>query len=316
MALAYIVDGGLNDPPGHGTELYEAFPAVRELYARAAEWTGVPVKRLLSWELDRVAEYRQVGVIRQTAVALGVCDVLAEQGVRPGVVAGMSRGSVIGAAIARAVDRRELIDLLNRLRDVPSPAGPAQGIAQLFVPPGVKPEEFAGEFPEGVYLAGDIGPVANGTAYLVLVSGYQDALRQLADQLQDKTAIRIPRDVASAFHSPLRNHVREFQKPYLAAMDIRDPEVPLCGGLEQGIYTTAEQVREMFGRNHTDAVSLPRLVNGLERNGTELAVLLGPGLVELYRSAMECPIVHIEKPSHVTKAVDAVRQLGMLPSAR
>lgn len=315
MALAFIVDGGLNDPPGHGTELYDAFPAVRAQYARAAEWTGVPVERLLSWELDRSAEYKRVGVIRQAAVALGVCDVLAERGIRPGVAAGMSRGSLIGAAIAGAVARRELVDLLSRLRDVPSPPGPPQGIAQLFVPPGVAPEEFAGGFPDGVYIAGDIGPVAGGAAYLVLVSGYRDALRRLAGQLQDKTAIRIPEDVVSAFHSPLREHVREFQEPYLAAMHVRDPEIPLCGGLEQGVYTTAEQVRDMFRRNHTDAICLSRLVDGLERNGTGLAVLIGPGLVDLYRGAMKCPVVHIEKPDHVTEAVDAARELGMLPSA-
>lgn len=315
MALAFIVDGGLNDPPGNGTELFEAFPAVGAAYTQAAEWTGVPVKRLLSWELARTAEYQQVGAIRQAALVLGVCDVLAERGVRPGVVAGMSRGSMVGAAVAGAVDRRDLFELLGQLREAPAAAGAAQGVAQLLVPPGIGLQEFTGGFPEGVYVAGEIGLVADGAAHLLLLSGYRESLQQLADQLRDKTAIRIPPDVTTAFHSPLRNHVREFQEPRIAAIAFRDPEVPLCGGLEPGMYATAGQVREMFRRNHTEPISLPRLLAALDRNRTKLGLLIGPGLVGIWRSAARYPVVHIEHSIDISEAVDAIHESGMLPTA-
>ncbi|MFL6112834.1 MAG: hypothetical protein ACJ786_15995 [Catenulispora sp.] len=311
MAVAFVIDGGLNDPPGTGTELHAALPEVRAAYEQAADWTGVPVRRMLSWELDRSAEYQQVGAIRQAALVFGVCDALAGLGVRPGVAAGMSRGAMVGAVLAGAVARRDLYGLLTRLREVPEPAGPAQGVAQLFVPPGVDPAEFVGGFPEDVYIAGDIGPVAGGAAYLVLLSGYQDALRKLAGQMADKTALRIPPDVTTAFHSPLRQHVRDFQEPYLAAMTFRDPGIPLCGGLDSGTYTSAEQVRGLFRRNHTEAINLPVLLGALRAADTEVVLLIGPGLVQIWRGVAGCPVVHVEGPGDLAEALDVVREVGV-----
>lgn len=310
MTLAFIIDGGLNDPPGTGTGLYEAFPEVRAAYEQAGEWTGVPSARLLSWELARSSEYREVGGFRQAALVFGLCDLLAARGVRPGLVAGMSCGALLGAAIAGAVERRELFGLLEVLRDAPPASGGAQGLAQLFVPAGMQPEQFVGGFPDGVYVAGDIGPVGGGVARLFLLSGYQDSLWQLAGKLRDKTALRIPPDVTTAFHSPLRAHVAEHQEPYLAEMSFRDPEVVFCGGLAPGEYGTAQQVRDLFRRNHTEPISLPVLVDALERNGTEVAVLLGPGLAQVWSGAVRFPVVQLNGPDDVGAVLDAVKGEG------
>src|SRR3954447_18317859 len=105
MALAFVVDGGLSDPPGTGVDLCEGHPVVRASYAQAAGWTGLPMQRLLTWEPDADAEYRQGGAIRRAALVFGVCDLLAEHGVRPDVTGGMSLGGLIAAAVAGAVGR-------------------------------------------------------------------------------------------------------------------------------------------------------------------------------------------------------------------
>jgi [acyl-carrier-protein] S-malonyltransferase len=306
MTLAFIIDGGLNDPPGTGSSLYEAFPEVRAAYERVGEWTGLPASRLLSWELTRSTEYQQVGGFRQAALVFGLCDLLAAYGVRPGLVAGMSRGALLGAALAGAVQRRAVVGLLDHLRSTPPAPGRAQGLAQLFVPSGVEPEQFVGGFPDGVYVAGEIGQVGGGVARLYLLSGYQDSLQKLAGQLTDKTALRIPPDVNTAFHSPLRRHIADHQEPYLAGMDFRDPEVVCCGGLAPGEYSTAQQVRDLFRRNHTEPISLPLLVAALERNGTDRAVLLGPGLAEIWRGSVKFPVVHLNSPDDLAQVLDAV----------
>jgi [acyl-carrier-protein] S-malonyltransferase len=310
VGLAYIVDGGLNDPPGTGTELYQSFEAVRRVYAQAAEWTGVPVQRLLQWRLDRPAEHRDAGAIRQAAVALGICDVLAERGVRPEMVAGMSLGAMVGATIAGAIARQDLFRLLGRLRAVPKPDGPPQGVAALFVPVGTGVEEFTGGFPEHVHLAADMGLVGGGQARMLLLSGYRHALESLHRRVP-ADSMRVPPDLTTAYHSPLSAHIVAFLEPVIADMPIADPVIGLCCGMEPAVLTTAEQVRTMIRANYTHSVSLRTLFDALDGHGTELAFLIGPAQADLFIQAAPHGIVHIDKPEHLPEALAALHDFGL-----
>jgi [acyl-carrier-protein] S-malonyltransferase len=314
MALAYIIDGGLHDRPGLGTDLYETYPAVQKVYRQVAGWTGVPVDRLLSWGPDPFAEYREVGALRRAAVVIGLGDVLADLGVRPAAVAGMSLGAMTGAALAGAVSRQELFELLSSLREVPLSFEPPQGMGKLLVPAGVDPAEFVGGFPPGAWIAVDVGLVDGGRRRLVQVSGHREALLRLADQVPEKDAFSLPEESVIAFHSPLREYVREAMEPQIATMTFKDPETPLCGGMEPGRYATADLVREMFRKNQTDALSLPRMFGCLDDLDVELSLLVGPGTADLYRNAAEHTVIHVECPEHLTAALAAVQELGLLPA--
>jgi [acyl-carrier-protein] S-malonyltransferase len=306
MALAYVIDGGLSDPPGTGTDLCDGYPAVRAAYARAAEWTDVPVRRLLSWEPDADAEYRQVGAIRRAALVFGVCDVLAERGIRPDVVGGMSLGGLIAAAVAGAVGRRELFEMFAHMRNVPTRSGPPQGIAQLRVPASIELEGF----PDGVYLAAEIGLSPDGATRVMLLSGYRDTLQKLADKIADPAVIHIAPNATRAFHSPLQSHVSEFLEPLVGSMEFRAPEVALCGGTEPGTYGTAAEVREMFRRNHTAPISLPLLVESLGKFGTDLTFLIGPAMVDRYLGAVKHTVVHVQSNDHIPAALMSVYESG------
>lgn len=311
MALAFIIDGGLNDAPGTGTELYEAWPAVRDAYAEAARCAGLHVERMLAWELDRSGEHRQVGALRQAALALGVCDVLAGHGIGPDVVAGLSLGGMVGAALAGAITRRELFELLAHLRGVPDPPGPPQGVASYFVPKGREPDEFAGGFPDGVYVAADMGLVGDRSVRMLLLSGYRAALHRLAEQLGDPTVLRIPPNITTAYHSPLQHYITDFLEPVVARTAFRKPHTPLCGGLSPFQYDTGEQVRSMFLRNHTETVSLPRLLDCLDRHDTELSFVIGPSMGDLFVAAAEHTVIRIENPEHLAEALDAFHESGL-----
>jgi [acyl-carrier-protein] S-malonyltransferase len=312
MTLAFIIDGGLNDPPGTGIDMYESFPSVREVYAQAARCCGMPVDRLLSWELDRCGEHRQVGAIRQTALALGLCDVLEGHGVRPDVVAGMSHGAITGAAVTGAVARQELFGLLAHLRGVPDPTGPPHGCASFFLPRERDPGEFVGGFPDGVYIAAEMGVAdQNPAVQMVLLSGYRAALDQLASQLPERCELHIPPDINTAYHSPLLRHVTDFAEPWVARMTFRDPQIPLCGALAPFEYETGEQVRSMILRNSTDPVILPRLFECLDRHEVKLSLVLGPSMGDLLVTAAKHTIVCVESPEHIPEALEAVYESGL-----
>ena len=90
MKLAVLYAGQGAQHPGMGKDLYEAYPAFRAAFDAAA----------LDFDLHSVCFEDPDGVLNQTeytqpcmvAFACGVTAVLAEHGVQPDVVAGLSLG--------------------------------------------------------------------------------------------------------------------------------------------------------------------------------------------------------------------------------
>ena len=104
MKLAVLYAGQGAQHPGMGKEFYEASPAFRAAFDSAA----------LDFDLHRVCFEDPDGVLNQTeytqpcmvAFACGVTAVLAQQGVKPAYVAGLSLGeySALEAAAASGID--------------------------------------------------------------------------------------------------------------------------------------------------------------------------------------------------------------------
>ncbi|AQA10009.1 hypothetical protein BV401_05360 [Streptomyces malaysiensis subsp. malaysiensis] len=316
MTLAYVLDGGMNDQPGAGAELYELFPSVQHTYQRIAEWTGIDVHRIFREERQPGQEHRQgVGAIRQAAAVLGIADVLAEEyGITPAAVCGLSFGALVGASLAGAVERQDLFTLLMRLREVPPPAadtGP-QAVAMLRIPYDTAPGDLLDDVPD-VYLSADLGRVGTGQERMVLLGGYRSALQRFGEGLP-AGALHVSEDHGAAFHSPLQRHISDFLEPTLDAMTFHDPRVPVHSCMERKALTTADEIRDLFHRNPTAPVSVPHMIGGLEDSGTELGLVLGPAAFGTFQNA-SFPVVHVESPDHVFEAMTAVYDFGIeLPS--
>ncbi|GAA0730871.1 hypothetical protein Drose_26820 [Dactylosporangium roseum] len=310
MTVAYIMDGGLFDGPGTGLDLHEQFASVRELYEQVEQWSGLEPGRLCRWELPRLHEYRQVGAIRQAAVALGVCDLLAERGLRPDVTTGVSLGGMVAACTTGAVERRELFALLGHLRHAPEPSGPAEGGAALFIPAGVEHQEYLGRLVDGVYVAVDCGSSGEGGQHTYLLSGYAEALQEVAGRLPEGALYVLP-EITVAFHSPLSNYLVDYLAPFINQMPFRAPQIPLGSCMGPGLLVSADDVREMFLHNQTRMVSLPHMFANLVGQDTDLAALVGPGNVERFPGGLPFPVIHVETAEQLEEGLATIFELGI-----
>jgi [acyl-carrier-protein] S-malonyltransferase len=312
VTLAYVLDGGMNDQPGAGTELYELFPSVQRTYAQIADWTGLDVQRIFHEQREPGQEHRQgVGAIRQAAAVLGIADVLAEEyGITPTAVCGLSFGALVAACLAGSVERQELFTFLVRLREIPAPSpdAPPQAVAMLRVPLDTDPGAFVADVPD-VHLSADLGRVGTGNERMVLLGGYRTALETFG-ATQPPGALHIAEEHGSAFHSPLQRHITEFLAPTLDAMTFKDPRVAVHSCMERKTLTTGEEIRDLFRRNPTDPVSVPHMIGGLEDAGTQLGLVLGPAAFGTFQNA-DFPVVHVESPDHVFEAMTAVYDFGI-----
>ena len=318
MTLAYILGGGISPASESGVELHDQYPVVRNCYRELADFTGLTVSQILTEPLPEDPGLRRsVGAVRQAAVAFGIADLLADLGVRPGAVGGLSLGGMVSSCLAGSIERRQLAEYLMHTGDAPqvAPGDPAEGIAITFVPADHDPSSYHEPAVADVYLASDFGPCTDGGARMLMLSGLRTALEKVAAEAPHGT-VAVLDQYHMALHTPLRQSARDFLEPWVAAMPLRDPSLPLSSCLEQRTLTTAEEVRDLFRRNPTDPVHLLHVCAEMKRQGVRLGLVLGQsipsGVVDF-----PFPVVHIEVPEHVGQAVSAIYDLGIeIPAAQ
>ncbi|MEZ0095637.1 acyltransferase domain-containing protein [Streptacidiphilus sp. EB129] len=308
MSTAFVLgQKNLTYDPAGLVALYESYPAVRDSYAQAADWSGHQVQDLLHKRADDkgLSLVTSVGL---TAAMLGIADVLAEQGVLPGTVGGLSLGALTAAAVAGALPRREVVRLLcdTDASDVPESPEHPEGCVAAVLPLGQSVEGFYGTRP-GVWFSGDFGMHVSGAFRMVLLSGHREALDRLAAEHPPEYFVFSEEPIA--VHSPLRHRARDITARLTAGIEFGDPAVPLCSSLEERTLFTGAEVRSMVARNVVEPVHTDRLAREMRRQGARLGLVLGPTLP---RDAFEFPfpVVHIEAPEDVAAAVAAVTEHG------
>ena len=188
-------------------------------------------------------------------------------------------------------------------------------MAALTVPAGAEVEEYLGDRAEGVHVGVDGGLTPGEGSHLIMLSGRVAALVELAGKLPAGTLKLLP-EPPVAMHSPLCRELQEFLDPFIKAISFRDPVVPLCSCYEPKLLTTADEVRGMFLRSWVDKVSYPHVYANLMDQGTDLAIMAGPGVADRFRGALECPLVQIEEPDDLSLALTTLYELGQLASPR
>ncbi|MFK4067221.1 ACP S-malonyltransferase [Streptomyces sp. NPDC029674] len=311
MPLGYLFGGGVGTEP-HGIELYEASPLVRQLYEEISGWTGLPAEQILRGELPEGREQRQsAGTIREAALAVAVHDLLAEAGLSPDVVGGLSLGAMTASSVAGALDRRSLFTMLARTADAPGPGPDAveEGMALAFVRAEDAQDPPPWDGRPDIHLAGDFGPVVDGSQRIVMLAGHRTAIEALAAESAPGAIVPLPGRTI-AVHSPLRKPFRDFIAPQLAEMPFTAPRIPLLSCLERGELKTADEVREMFERNPTDPISLVDIYEGMRSHDVRLGLVMGPAIPE-GMLAFPFPVVHVESIEHIQLAVSTAYDLGI-----
>lgn len=306
MSLSYVLGGGVSSDPEVATHLCERYPAMRKAYEEISGWTGRHVDDILG-----TSDNPALPTVQQAALQIGSHDILAELGVRPDVIGGLSLGGLVSASLAGALPRDELFGYLMAFEDVPGPPAdaPVQGLAFAMIPEGMPAELYYGPDREEVYLAGDFGISADGSVHVLMLSGMRAALEAVAAEVPQNTLILLPSETAA--HSPYRESAADHVKDRLDAMPFTKPELPLCSCLERGTLATADDVREEFRRNLTAPVSLVSVCAEMKQTyNTRLGMVLGSTLAEGFLN-FTFPVAHLTSEEHVVKATGKIFELGI-----
>ena len=276
MSIAFLYAGQGSQHPGMGADLYETYPQFRAVLDGAD----------LDFDVKEVSFQDSQGVLNETrytqpcmvAFAVGVTQILADEGIRPDYVAGLSLGEYSALQAAGVFNPQQAISLVAFRGKVMAEA--AKGVpCGMTAVLGLDREKLE----QACEQASSLGVVAianyNCPGQLV-IGGHQAAVDEAARLAKEMGARRcMPLKVSGPFHTPLLKPAGDALAEKFKGETFGEMQVPVlfnCLGREKGENDTIPALLE---RQVQSSVYMEDTIRRLAELGVDTIVEIGPGKV-------------------------------------
>jgi [acyl-carrier-protein] S-malonyltransferase len=275
-----------------GQDLVNADAEIATLFEQADAALGFSLSDVIFNGPDEALQQTPVQQPAILLTSIAYLVALKKRGLLPEAdyVAGHSLGEYSALVAAGAISLEDGLQLVRRRGELMQQFGAGAMAAVL----GMDPVAVAA-------VAADTGvDVANFNAPdQTTISGAHHAIEQameLARERGAKRAILLP--VSAAFHSTLMKGAEEGMRPYLMAVPMDPPDVPLVANVDAAILAETDDIRQELINQICGSVRWVDVVKTLSQQGVTRYVEIGPGKVLaglLGRSAPGATIETAEK---------------------
>jgi len=271
-----------------GQELAAADSEIAALYEQADRALGFSLTDIIFNGPDEALQQTPVQQPAILLTSIAYLVALKKRGLLPEAdyVAGHSLGEYSALVSAGALSLEDGLQLVRRRGELMQEYGAGAMAAILGMAPGAVAE-----------VARDAGAdVANFNALdQTTVSGTREAVEkamELAKERGAKRAILLP--VSAAFHSTLMQGAEEGMRPYLMAVPMVPPEVPLVANVDAAILDDTDSIRRELINQICGSVRWVDVVNTLSREGVTHYYEVGPGKVLAGLLARSAPAASVD----------------------
>lgn len=283
IKVPMIFPGQASQAVGMAVDLMSGSGPASEFLARVDGLLGLPLTTIMREgpaETLTETHHAQPAIL---AHSVAVTLELASLGIEPSVVAGHSLGEYSAAVAAGALTPDAGLALVRRRGQLMWGAGTAQPGTMAAVM-GLDALTVTTVCDQVAQATGEVVVLANhNSPSQVAISGTPAAVAAAGEALKAAGAKRvIALNVSGAFHSPLLAEAGRVFAAELAAVEIRDPRVPLVANVSARPATTAAVLSDGLGRQLTSPVLWQDTMEWLVRGQQELprvVLEVGPGQV-------------------------------------
>ena len=274
MKLAVLYAGQGAQHPGMGKEFYENSPAFRAAFDSAA----------LDFDLHRVCFEDPDGVLNQTeytqpcmvAFACGVTAVLAEHGVQPAYVAGLSLGEYSALEAAGVFTAKQAIELAAYRGKAMAAA--AKGIdCGMTAVLGLDRTALSACCEEASAL-GCVQICNYNCPGQLVIGGEKAAVEKAAAIAKEKGARRcLPLKVSGPFHTPLMAPAGDALADYFKTVTFAEPQIPVLFNCLGDMKDDSITIPELLVRQVQSSVFMEDSIRKMASMGVDTIVEIGPG---------------------------------------
>lgn len=261
---------------GMGRELYDQYELVRSTFDEASQVLGYDVRALIDQDEEKLNQTRYTQpAILTTSVA--IYRLLADKGIEPDMVAGLSLGEYSALVAAGALDFKTAVGLVAKrgsFMEEAAPAGSGKMVAVLNAEVSLI-EEVCQE----ASAIGVVSPANYNTPSQIVIGGEVAAVDKAVELLKDAGVKRlIPLNVSGPFHTALLKPASERLAEVIETVEFSDFVRPLVGNTEATVMEK-ERVRELLTRQVMEPVRFYDSIAIMQEVGVTEFIEIGPGKV-------------------------------------
>lgn len=311
--IAFVFPGQGSQRVGMGRDIYEKYPAARDVFDRAKRALGADIASLCfegpDEELKKTAN-AQPAILTVSSACLAVLE---EQGVKPAIAAGHSLGEYTALVAAGSLDFEDavrLVKLRGQYMQEAAPLGEGGMTAVIGLEAGDVSEVCASV---SVSL-GVVEAVNLNCPGQVVIAGDNRSLEMAVELLKEKGARRcMPLPVSAPFHSSLMKPAGERLAANLAAINVRDPAIPVVSNVTAGYHGSGGEIKDLLVRQVYSPVRWEECVRLMIKDGAGTFVEVGPGrvLAGLIRKIDgNAEVLNVEDAASLEKVIVSFGGLG------
>lgn len=261
---------------GMGRELYDQYELVRSTFDEASQVLGYDVRALIDQDEEKLNQTRYTQpAILTTSVA--IYRLLADKGVEPDMVAGLSLGEYSALVAAGALDFKTAVALVAKRGSFMEEAAPA-GSGKMVAVLNAEVSLIEAVCQEASAI-GVVSPANYNTPSQIVIGGEVAAVDKAVELLKDASVKRlIPLNVSGPFHTALLKPASERLAEVLETVEFSDFVRPLVGNTEATVMEK-ERVRELLTRQVMEPVRFYDSIAKMQEAGVTEFIEIGPGKV-------------------------------------
>ena len=261
---------------GMGRELYDQYELVRSTFDEASQVLGYDVRALIDQDEEKINQTRYTQpAILTTSVA--IYRLLANKGIEPDMVAGLSLGEYSALVAAGALDFKMAVALVAKRGSFMEEAAPA-GSGRMVAVLNAEVSLIEAVCQEASAI-GVVSPANYNTPSQIVIGGEVAAVDKAVELLKDAGVKRlIPLNVSGPFHTALLKPASERLAEVLETVEFSDFVLPLVGNTEATVMEK-ERVRELLTRQVMEPVRFYDSIAKMQEAGVTEFIEIGPGKV-------------------------------------
>ena len=276
MKLGFLYAGQGSQHPGMGADLYEAFPAFRQVLDAAQAEVDFDLKQTCFAGPEEVLNQTRYTQPCMVAFAAGLTAVLRERGIVPAAAAGLSLGEYSALHAAGVFGARTAVRLAAFRGKAMEEAARGHDSAMMAVL-GLDREPLQA----ACEAAGDLGTavIANyNCPGQLVIGGDKAAVERAAVLAKEKGAKRcLPLRVSGPFHTPLMKPAGEALEEYFRSVPFEAPGIPVlfnCLGREK---EAEDSIPALLVRQVQSSVYMEDSIRRMADMDLDALVEIGPG---------------------------------------